>query len=848
MAIYLVKKGDTLSEIAEANLSTIRNYVGNSSLGTYQAVDYLVDWNDIADPDVLVVGQVLSLTGASSSSTKKATNTNKATIRLFGIQSNTENTLYVTWDWSRDQTENYKTMWYYDTGNGVWFVGSDSTTDYKQSTYSIPNNAIRVKFKVKPISKTHSVDNKEVNYWTADWSTEKVYDCDDLPPVTPDVPEVTIDKYKLTATLTNVNPDDLHAEGIHFQIVRDDKQIYRNGKVKIVMNTATFSCNIAAGSKYKVRARSYRGLKDSNWSQYSGNVSSMPTAPADITVCRANSETSVYLEWKPSTTAKTYEIEYTTDINHFDISNDTTTQSGITTTRYEITGLETGDEYFFRVRAVGENSETSPWTKIKSCIIGTEPAAPTTWSSTTTAITGEDLILYWVHNAEDGSHQTLAQVEIREIGPNDLVATRNIDIEFEDDEEEDENKTRSYTIDTHTYDDGVKIEWRVRTAGITRVYGDWSMRRTVDVYAPPTLAISVTKNLGEDGELIESLETLESYPFYIQALAGPHTQTPIGYHVSIIANETYETVDNIGNPKVVNKGDAVYSKYYDTSQVLILELSANSVNLDNNISYTIIVMSSMNSGLTAEVIWGFKVAWTEEERIPNCEIGVNTEDFTCMLRPYCEDENFKIMEDIELSVYRREYDGKFTEIATGLENSRHTYVTDPHPALDFARYRIIATSKLTGAVSYFDPPGHYVGGKAIVIQWDEVWTNFDISENDDLEQPTYSGSLLKLPYNIDVSNNHAPDVSLINYVGREHPVAYYGTHVGETASWSTAIPKTDTETLYALRRLAKYMGNVYVREPSGSGYWANITVSFNQSHCDPVIPVTLDVTRVEGGM
>ena len=72
--------------------------------------------------------------------------------------------------------------------------------------------------------------------------------------------------------------------------------------------------------------------------------------------------------------------------------------------------------------------------------------------------------------------------------------------------------------------------------------------------------------------------------------------------------------------------------------------------------------------------------------------------------------------------------------------------------------------------------------------------------------------------------------------------------MGSSASWSTEIPKNDIDTLYALRRLAIWMGDVYVREPSGSGYWANITVSFSQKHKTTTIPVSLSVTRVEGGM
>ena len=71
---------------------------------------------------------------------------------------------------------------------------------------------------------------------------------------------------------------------------------------------------------------------------------------------------------------------------------------------------------------------------------------------------------------------------------------------------------------------------------------------------------------------------------------------------------------------------------------------------------------------------------------------------------------------------------------------------------------------------------------------------------------------------------------------------------GETATWTVDIDKKDTETLYALRRLSKWMGDVYVREPSGSGYWANVTVSFSRKHLETVIPVTLNIARVEGGM
>ena len=191
------------------------------------------------------------------------------------------------------------------------------------------------------------------------------------------------------------------------------------------------------------------------------------------------------------------------------------------------------------------------------------------------------------------------------------------------------------------------------------------------------------------------------------------------------------------------------------------------------------------------------------------------------------------------------------EFVSGLPNSASHYVIDPHPALDYARYRIIATETATGAVSYYDVPGYPINEPGVIIQWSEAWSAFDVSdanEADVVDTPPWSGSLIRIPYNIDVSDKADPDVTLVKYAGRKRQVSYYGTQLGESSTWKVEIPADDNETLYALRRLMIWTGDVYVREPSGSGYWANVKVSFSRTHCALTIPVTFDITRVEGGM
>ena len=823
---HTVVKGDTLSEIAVRYGVTVGD---------------LVRLNNISDPDYIVVGQVLTVVdtggsggdsgGSSSSGPEKLSST--PVIDVFGLQSNTDRTIYATWTWDKSNTEEYQTIWYYDTGDGVWFIGSDSTTKNKQSLYTAPTNALRVRFKVKAVSKKYKSNDTETSYWTAGWSTLKIYSFSSNPPTTPPVPKVEIKNYTLTASLDNLDVNGTHIE---FQIVKNDASIFNSsGAVAITTTHAAYSCAVTAGNMYKVRCRAKKGDDYSPWSQYSENVGTIPSAPAKITTCRASSATSVYLAWDAVQTATSYEIEYTTKKEYFDGSDQTTVVSNIASNQYEKTGLASGDEYFFRVRAVNDKGY-SGWSEISVTAIGKTPVAPTTWSSTTTATPGEPLTLYWMHNAEDGSMQTFGELELY---INGLQETHTIKGPTN---EEDANKASTYVIDTSKYVEGVKIRWRVRTAGVTKVYGDWSVERTVDIYAPPVLELNVTNVEGE------SLETLESFPFYVSGLAGPNTQIPIGYYLAVVANEAYETVDNVGRKKIINSGDTVYSKYFDISDPLLVEMSAGNIDLENNIRYTITCTVTMDSGLTAQASESFVVAWEEVGYEPNAEIGINPETYAAYIRPYCRDGYGYDIEGVLLSVYRREFDGGFTELATDLDNTKNIFITDPHPALDYARYRIVAKTVDTGAVTYYDIPGYPVGCKAAIIQWDEVWSSFDTPTEDQLEQPAWSGSMLTLPYNIDVSDGHKPDVALVEYIGRKHPVSYYGTQLGETSTWNMEIPKSDKETIYSLRRLMTWTGDVYVREPSGSGYWANITVSFDQRHCELTVPVTIDIVRVEGGV
>ena len=722
--------------------------------------------------------------------------------------------------------DHYKIVWKYQTGDGVWFEGSESTTTYTTATWNYPSNATVVKVTVTPVSKT---DSNGKSYWTGtEVSTE--FTASSGKPEQCSAPSVTIEKYKLTAMLENIT--DGKADKIEFYVVQGDEK-YTSGISTVKTQRASFQCDIAAGYKYRVKCRAINSISSSQetygeWSTYSSEVATIPASVTNLKIS-IESETSVKLSWTGCDNAKGYTVEYTTNKLYFDSSSEVSSLSVENTTAY-VTGLASGDEWFFRVKATN-NEGDSGWSNIVSAIIGTEPDAPTTWSSTTTSKVGDTVHLYWVHNTEDGSKQTGAEIELV---ANGTTKTITVTTTTEEDEEE---KTYFYKLDTSTYSEGAEIKWRIRTKGITNEYSEWSIQRVITLYAPPTLVVTAA-------------EEISILPYKVTLTAGPSTQTVLSYHIAITSVYDHESTDVMGNTVIVSAGEEIYSKLFTVStNPLTVSISAGDIILQNNQLYKLTATVAMNSGLTTEESIIFDVSWSDDESYsPDAAIAIDKHSYCAYISPFCIDEANYITDDITLSVYRRETDGTLKEIATGLPNDGVITVTDPHPSLDYARYRIVAVVKNTGVVYFVDLPGEPIREPAIIIQWNEKWTQYNYEEGTEREIPPWTGSLVRLPYNINVSESRNKDISFVEYIGRRHPVSYYGTQQGETASWSTDIPKYDKETIYALRRLSAWDGDVYVREPSGTGYWASVNVSFSIDHMEVSIPVSLEITRVEGGI
>ena len=836
-------------------------------------------WTSIADTNgisrsapFIFVGTTLKLPAITpiKSKTTKVTGT-KVRFDWFSLDAGTDRNIFATWSYDKKHTDHYEVKWEYDVGDGIWRSQNPTNTQLKQSSYSAPSEAKKVRIQVKPIAAQHKDDDDQMVYWWKNGAWQSTsYNFSNNPPYMLPAPSYEISNTNvLTVELNNIS-EQINANKVEVAIYRDDTYKYKTGTTSINLQAryAKFTTTVEEGHKYKVRVRAVRGSIYGGWSDFTENQYSTPIAPTSITTLTPKKiseqmavQYAVLVEWPAVSSAKSYLVEWATNIEYFDTGQASSqqTEEGAGP-KLLVTGIELGHEYFFRVASINDKGRSRTYTPIRSVTLGTRPAAPTTYSNVTSCVLGEDLKLYWVHNSTDGSIETTARIHftIIDSAHPELQPVERIEVVPNTKPEEERNTTSVYVINTDdpswsTVGAGYIIKWKVQTAGVIAEYSDWSVEREVNVYQKPEITIDLLNNEGV------SVDEIDNFPFYISIVATPMEQIPISYYIEVVSNETYETVDDVGNIKMVSIGDKIYQKYYDPQDnpwEFLLEMTPGNIDLENNVSYTINATVSMNSGLNADDTKTTTVYFEDMFYDVAADMIFNEDTYEVSIHPYCieyiEENNElvpSLVNNCKLAVYRKEYDGTFTEIEKNIDNEETLYIVDPHPSLDYARYRIVAKTDDTGAISYADVEPLKIGETSIIIQWAEKWSPFNVDDNGDgLVEPPWSGSLIKLPYNISVSDNKQPDVSLVNYIGRQHPVSYYGTHLNEKSTWNVDIPKDDKETLYAIRRLSRWTGDVYVREPSGIGYWANVVVSYSLKYSDLVVPISLNITRVEGGI
>ena len=923
----------------------------------------------------------------------------------------------------------YKVKWeYWVPKVKTSYIGSETSVTNWSTTYnsySYPANANKVKVTVTLVYEKVTKDAPKFKPLTASYTANATgftpeppssvsHDMNDTKlVVTAEVSQSEITNKKVDQVWFTFYQGTTNSNGV------DSLKEVKTNKVNLNKTTRLVSTyyTLDPGYFYRYKVLAYTTTYEykSESTNLSQKVYTHASKPTNFSVA-ANAQNSATLSFYVKGHVEGYEVQYATEEKYLNTSSEFAQSKSWPeddTNKFEhsvthiISDLETGQHYFFRVRATSGNFGNSSWSDIVPLIIGREPGPPSTYSSKTAAEVGETVTLYWVHNTQDGSSQTQAQIALYMNTDTEMIGQEPITYNNPYiNDEYNKDKTLSYPISLTTnshYDvnnnqkvwdfkDGDVLYWKVRTRGVysgksgtnaerfsrlfvdandnqsvvlveapttinsfaigigsilspimidvpsihysilnnvltiyptvlsvlnsedpqynTRIqfhigysyytngYGDWSDVKQISMYQQPEAHLLLKTNWEIDPENpddispiedVEPTDVIDSYPLAVVMSATPSSQEIVSFNLTISnAGEAYESWNSFGEPITIGPNEIIYQRFFDEGfddatdndeaiNRKTLLLYPSDVTFQDGERYNFTLEAYMNSGLSNEAYHNNTLASIEDNVDFEVEatIQVDPETMTAVIQPVCydaidesqidpEDEEGSLPEfneerltqNVLMDVYRRETDGTMTLIENNIANTGWASIPDPHPSLDYARYRIVARKTHTAKAAYGDYEEE-MGVYSLVIQWDQTWVDYisDYSEaaenfEDNVDEAAkitavYNDGLLVLPWNVDTSEDYKPDVAMVEYIGREHPVSYYGTQRGQTASWSTIIDKQDKETLFKLRRLSRYMGDCYVREPSGTGYWANVQVNWSQTHNEPAIPISINVTRVE---
>jgi hypothetical protein len=775
-----------------------------------------------------------------------------------------EGTVIAHWQFNTGSTtDHFSVFWeYWNTTNKMWVLASESgqnvpTTSYEgkwfQTTWS-PNGAAetspKVRIYVNPIPKSGS-----------SWKHAGVYSKDIVNPKWTNLhgealeaPDFDCDWYGEMVRMNATDAPTLSKYIVFYQSVDGGSA----NRLRETTPNVPVSVTPAEGHFYQFAARWM--LEDR---KTMGEMSLLtddifygrPMRPTNLTamVVSCDSESgSVRLDWNDhGNVGDKYLVEWSTDPeawdNHAEVESDEAEGQPDSSGKgwRTIGGLDPGVTYWLRVRrgeskaedfyewsdyaCVGSNSTVLQ----VSCVMGTRPTSPTLGQVPASVPVDSPLTLSWTHNSEDGSAQTAYEAQAMRNGSWVALSSGTT------------SQTLTFTPSEFGLADGSTLQWRVRTKGALDTgsandWSPWSATGSVMVWAKPSATITVPA-------------TVSSLPLVVSLSVGATSEgnRPTRYWMQVVADEPYTAVGADGEDEWVALGQSVWSGEAVpgddgcTVSGWSVSLTPADIRLAQGISYQVSGGCYTSQGLRSEATAATFVADISRGNVDGCDATVtfDRETMSATIRPTCTDgPDGDLVMGVTLSVWRMDPDSSVL-VADGLANDGLAVCADPHPTFGECVYRVVATDGSTGAQGSADvtlstrAPG-------IVIQWDEEWG----MPSNDSDGVSFSGKRLVLPFDVDVSEQWSKQSSLNEWAGRRSPVSRYGTQQGRTATWTCDINRHDgLDQVNAVRKLATHMGDVYVREPYGSGYWAHVDVSsLDMTHAEAAVRVTLNVTKVEG--
>lgn len=551
-------------------------------------------------------------------------------------------------------------------------------------------------------------------------------------------------------------------------------------------------------------------------SKYVWNGGTVPQAPGDVAAVRSETAGEVIVTWDwPWEEADTAELSWASNPNAWESTDgpETFTINSMYAAKWRVSNLETGQQWYFRVRLGKTEDEVvtyGPYSDIVTVLLSDAPDVPVLSLTSAVITKGGPLSASWGYVSNDGTPQAYAELCLATVNGSTITLSDPIA----------HTETAQHVeIDTSEWDEGSTYYLCVRVVSKSGQWSEWSDPVAVSVADPVTCSVS-TNDLPITALTDRTARVLSEMPLELTVTgAGTGGQTA----VVIIRAEEYHMIRPDEKVQDGFDGETIVS-YSQTGEAPITITEDMVIGrLDDGASYYLLAMASDENGQSATVRLPFEVHWAHQAEIPTV---------TCQV----EDEIAKITATAPAGyvsgdvcdIYRLSADKPQQIIKGG--SFGVTYV-DPYPNIGNYGYRVVDRTS---------------NGDYITADERPAWADVSGGIEEYSIIVDFNGERIILPYDIDLSNGWMKDFQVTNYLGGSQK-GDWNPAVTRTGTYSVALfAGEDDEMIEGLRNLADYPGICHIRTPEGSGFACDIQVSEQKFHdsWEQVI-FTLEVTQVD---
>lgn len=556
----------------------------------------------------------------------------------------------------------------------------------------------------------------------------------------------------------------------------------------------------------------------------------IPAAPKNVSVTQTDIPGTVRVAfdwtWTDATGA---EISWSDHEDAWESTDEPQTYeiSNIRASAWNVSGLDTGVKWYFRVRLFsgsGDDQTFGQYCDALDIDLASAPAVPALTLSQGVITEQGSVTASWVYVTTDSTGQ--ASAELAEVTTSGGVTTYT-PIAYA--------MTAQYiTLNAADlgWSAGEAHALAVRvTSQSGRVSDDWSNVVVVNVAESLTAAITQTSLVDKTIVTDSSSRTVKSLtvmPFTATVTgAGDNGTTTL----MIVRAADYQIARPDESQFNGYEGETI-AMFTQTGEAQITITQDDLIGyLDDEAQYRLIATVQDALGQSSEASMYFEVHWDHQAIIPTATVTIDETNLVAIMKPIAPTGTATgdVCDIYRLSVDRPEL--IYPNAVWGTE-----YV-DPFPTIgEFGGHRFVFKS---------------VNGDYITVDNEFAWYDAGANEDDYLESDynviDFGTGRVMLQYNVDVSNSWTKDFKETKYLGGSVQGDWNPAVSRSSSVNAVAVTATDQDTIEAMRRLATWAGICHVRTKDGSSYAADIQVSedYKVSEGHTLATFSLKITRVD---